>query len=107
MVVNPVAEELRMASPPSADGVAASGVWRRFGAVEALRGVDFTARYGEVTGLVGPNGAGKTTLLLVLATLLMPDAGTVRIAGHDPVTETPRRGPGWAGCPMYLACTTT
>lgn len=88
MVVNPVAEEPPTASPSSGDGVAASGVWRRFGAVEALRGVDFTARYGEVTGLVGPNGAGKTTLLLVLATLLMPDAGTVRIAGHDPVTET-------------------
>jgi len=66
------------------DGVSARGVRRRFGAVEALRGVDFTAAYGEVTGMVGPNGAGKTTLLLVLATLLARDAGDVLVAGRDP-----------------------
>ena len=88
MVVNPVAEEVFITSPGSADGVVALGVKRQFGSVFALRGVDFTARYGEVTGLVGPNGAGKTTLLLILATLLLPDEGTVRIAGLDPVTET-------------------
>ena len=40
-----------------------------------------------MTALVGPNGAGKTTLLLVLATLLVPDQGNVRVAGYDPVTE--------------------
>jgi ABC-2 type transport system ATP-binding protein len=74
--------------PTADDGVVAHGVRRRFGSVEALRGVDFTARYGEVTGLVGPNGAGKTTLMLVLATLLLPDAGTVRVAGHDPAHDT-------------------
>jgi ABC-2 type transport system ATP-binding protein len=88
VVVGPVAEQLFMGSPPSADGVVAMSIKRSFGEVEALRGVDFTAHYGEVTGLVGPNGAGKTTLLLILATLLLPDAGTVRIAGHDPLTET-------------------
>jgi ABC-2 type transport system ATP-binding protein len=88
VVVNPVVEDQFMTPPSSADGVVAIGVRRHFGSVEALRGVDFTARYGEVTGLVGPNGAGKTTLLLILATLLRPDAGTVRIAGHDPVLET-------------------
>ena len=60
---------------------------RRFGAVEALRGLDFVAPYGEVTGLVGPNGAGKTTLLLAMATLLQLDTGSVRIAGHDPQTN--------------------
>jgi ABC-2 type transport system ATP-binding protein len=88
LATNPVAEDLFMRPPSSADGVIALGVHRRFGSVEALRGIDFTAPYGEVTGLVGPNGAGKTTLLLILATLLLPDAGTVRIAGHDPVRET-------------------
>jgi ABC-2 type transport system ATP-binding protein len=71
-------------------GVVARGVRRRFGPVEALRGGDLTARRGEVTALVGPNGAGKTTLLLVLATLLVPDAGDVRVAGHDPVTHPTR-----------------
>jgi ABC-2 type transport system ATP-binding protein len=51
-----------------------------------------------VTALVGPNGAGKTTLLLILATLLVPDEGTVRIAGYDPLTEPDevRRRMGWS-----------
>jgi ABC-2 type transport system ATP-binding protein len=79
-------------------GVVASGVRRSFGDVEAVRGVDLTAEAGEVTGLVGPDGAGKTTLLLVLATLLVPDAGQVRVAGHDPVTEPDavRARMGWS-----------
>jgi ABC-2 type transport system ATP-binding protein len=69
-------------------GIAAHGVRRAFGDVVAVDGMDLDAPPGEVTALVGPNGAGKTTLLLVLATLLVPDAGTVRVAGHDPVTES-------------------
>ncbi|MFI0484076.1 ABC transporter ATP-binding protein [Actinomadura sp. 9N215] len=64
-------------------GIEARGVTRRFGAVQALDGLDIAVPYGQVTALVGPNGAGKTTLLLILATLLAPDAGEVRIAGHD------------------------
>jgi ABC-2 type transport system ATP-binding protein len=80
------------------EGVVARGVRRSFGPVEAVRGIDLTAPAGEVTALVGPNGAGKTTLLLVLATLLVPDAGEVRIAGHDPVTEPAavRARMGWS-----------
>ena len=63
-----------------------------------MRGIDLTAAPGEVAALVGPNGAGKTTLLLVLATLLVPDAGEVRVAGHDPVTEPDavRARMGWS-----------
>jgi ABC-2 type transport system ATP-binding protein len=78
-------------------GVVAQGVTRRFGSVEALRELDLTVPYGQVTALVGPNGAGKTTLLLVLATLLRPDAGQVRVAGFDPVThpEQVRATMGW------------
>ncbi|HYY12474.1 MAG TPA: ABC transporter ATP-binding protein [Kineosporiaceae bacterium] len=68
-------------------GIVARGVRRAFGDVVAVDHIDLDAPPGEVTALVGPNGAGKTTLLLVLATLLVPDAGTVSIAGHDPVTE--------------------
>jgi ABC-2 type transport system ATP-binding protein len=68
-------------------GVVAHGVRRSFGEVQAVRGIDLTAVPGEVTALVGPNGAGKTTLLLVLATLLVPDAGEVRVAGFDPVSD--------------------
>ncbi len=76
----------------------ARGVRRSFGAVQAVRGIDLTAALGEVTGLVGPNGAGKTTLMLVLATLLVPDAGEVRVAGHDPVREPDavRARTGWS-----------
>jgi ABC-2 type transport system ATP-binding protein len=80
------------------EGVLAHGVRRSFGPVEAVRGIDLTARPGEVTALVGPNGAGKTTLLLVLATLLVPDAGTVSVAGFDPVTQADevRARMGWS-----------
>ena len=68
-------------------GVVARGVTRRFGTVDALRGLDLEVPYGQVTALVGPNGAGKTTLLLILATLLRPDLGEVRVAGLDPVAD--------------------
>jgi ABC-2 type transport system ATP-binding protein len=64
--------------------IEAQGVVRRFGAVPALDGLHLTVPYGQVTALVGANGAGKTTLLLILATLLRPDSGHVRVAGHDP-----------------------
>lgn len=68
-------------------GIVAQGVRRSFGNVHAVRDVTFQAPEGAVTGLVGPNGAGKTTLLLMLASLLAPDAGTIRIAGIDPVAD--------------------
>ena len=58
-------------------------VTRKFGAIEALRGVSFDIGRGEVVALAGDNGAGKTTLLRVLAGLLRADAGEVRIAGHE------------------------
>jgi ABC-2 type transport system ATP-binding protein len=68
-------------------GIAARGIRRTFGKVVAVEHVDLDAPPGHVTALVGPNGSGKTTLLLVFATLLVPDSGHVRVAGHDPVTE--------------------
>ena len=63
------------------------GVHKRFGATQALAGVDLSVRPGEVVGLLGPNGAGKTTLVRILATLLRPTRGTVRIFGADVVHE--------------------
>lgn len=68
-------------------GIAAVDVRRSFGRVHAVRGVTLEAPVGAVTGLVGPNGAGKTTLLLMLASLLAPDGGSIRIAGVDPVAD--------------------
>jgi sodium transport system ATP-binding protein len=56
---------------------------KRFGAAEALAGVSFVARDGEVTGLIGPNGAGKTTTLRILSGLLRPGGGEALIDGLD------------------------
>jgi ABC-type multidrug transport system ATPase subunit len=85
------------AATPAEAGIGTRGVTRTFGAVQALAGVDLDARPGAVTALVGPNGSGKTTLLLILAGLLTPDSGTVRVAGHDPVADGPaaRALTGW------------
>ena len=59
-------------------------VRKQFGAVQALGGVSFTARDGQITALLGPNGAGKTTLLRTLVGLLRRDHGAISIGGVDP-----------------------
>ena len=61
---------------------------KAFGKVQAVDGVSFTARDGEITGLLGPNGAGKTTTLRMLYTLMRPDSGSIRIDGIDALTDT-------------------
>lgn len=63
-------------------------IHKSFGKVQAVRGVTFDARDGEITGLLGPNGAGKTTTLRMLYTLLEPDSGDILIDGLDPRTDT-------------------
>ncbi len=60
-----------------------SGLYKSFGAVQALRGISFQAQGGEITGLLGPNGAGKTTCLRILYTLLRPDSGQALVDGFD------------------------
>jgi ABC-2 type transport system ATP-binding protein len=62
-------------------------VARRFGAVQALAGVDLVVEPGEFFGLLGPNGAGKTTLISILAGLARADRGTARVLGHDVVAD--------------------
>ena len=62
----------------------ARGLVKTFGAVEALRGLSFAVREGELYGLVGPDGAGKTTAIRALAGLLVPDGGEARVLGSDP-----------------------
>src|SRR5690348_6359856 len=61
--------------------LALRGITKRFGAVQALGGVDFDVRAGEVVGLVGDNGAGKSTLVKVISGIYLPDAGEYRFDG--------------------------
>jgi len=70
---------------------------RGFGSVQAVRDIDFEAPPGEVTALIGPNGSGKTTLLLMMASLLAPDRGSIRVAGFDPAAQPAevRSRTGW------------
>ena len=59
------------------------GLWKRFGGLEAVRGVDFRLDRGEIRALIGPNGAGKTTLVGLISGRLRATAGEVRFAGRD------------------------
>ncbi|HEY4753747.1 MAG TPA: ATP-binding cassette domain-containing protein, partial [Candidatus Limnocylindrales bacterium] len=61
------------------------GLRKSFGANVVLDSVDFDVAQGSVFALLGPNGAGKTTAVHILTTLLAPDAGEVRVGGHDVV----------------------
>jgi sodium transport system ATP-binding protein len=63
------------------------GLRKKFGVVEAVRGVSFSAADGTVVGLLGPNGAGKTTTLRMLSGLMRPDAGTIRVDNADVVAD--------------------
>jgi len=69
---------------------------KRYGEVEAVRGIDFEVEAGETFGFLGPNGAGKSTTIKILCTLADPTSGSARVAGHDVVRErdTVRRNIG-------------
>ncbi len=60
---------------------------KRYGEIEAVRGVSFDVAAGETFGFLGPNGAGKSTTISILCTLAEPTGGTARVSGHDVVAE--------------------
>jgi len=67
-----------------------TGITKRYGQFEALRGIDLQIEQGEFFALLGPNGAGKSTLINLLAGLLQPSSGSIRIMGHDVQTDAQR-----------------
>jgi ABC-2 type transport system ATP-binding protein len=68
----------------SASAISVRGLRKRYGDLEAVRGIDFEVRAGEVFGLLGPNGAGKTTTVEILEGYRSRDAGEVSVLGFDP-----------------------
>jgi ABC-2 type transport system ATP-binding protein len=84
---------------PVDPAITVRGVWKAYGEVQALAGLDLDVARGTVLGLLGPNGAGKTTLVRVLATLLRPDRGSATVIGLDVVADaaTLRERIGLAG----------
>src|SRR6202165_4401418 len=76
--------------------IQATALVKRYGELEAVRGIDLEARAGEIFGFLGPNGAGKSTTISILCTLLRPTSGTARVAGidvvHDPAGVRRRIG---------------
>jgi len=80
----------------SEPAVLVDGLVKRYGEVEAVRGIGFEVEPGETFGFLGPNGAGKSTTIKILCTLADPTSGTARVAGYDVVKnrDTVRRNIG-------------
>jgi ABC-2 type transport system ATP-binding protein len=89
-----------------------NGLAKRYGAIDALRGVDLVVEEGELVGLLGPNGAGKSTLVKSACGLVRPSGGSVRVCGADAGSPQARRAlgylaelfrfPGWASADELL-----
>lgn len=71
----------------SAYAIEVKDLRKSFGKVEVLKGISLQVKRGTLLALLGPNGAGKTTTVRILATLIRPNSGTVRVFGHDVVHE--------------------
>ena len=76
-----------MTRVPAAPGIVARDVCKSFGDHVALDKVSLAVKEGTILALLGPNGAGKTTMVRILSTLIRADAGSMRISGHDVVTD--------------------
>jgi ABC-2 type transport system ATP-binding protein len=81
--------------PGSAPALSVQGLAKRYGAVEALRGVDLEVHKGELVGLLGPNGAGKSTLVKIACGLVRPTSGAATINDDPPSSPRARRSLGY------------
>jgi ABC-2 type transport system ATP-binding protein len=72
------------------DAIVVEDLRKRYKAIQAVDGVSFSVKEGEVFGLLGPNGAGKSTTVRTLATLTQPDSGRALVMGED-VAKHPNR----------------
>lgn len=75
------------APPEQLPAVVTRGLTRTYGSLTALQNLDLEVAQGDLFGFIGSNGAGKTTTLRILATFLIPSAGSARVLGHDVVTD--------------------
>lgn len=69
------------------EAVTLTNISKRYGSVEALRGVSLSVAPGELFGIIGPDGAGKTSLFRILTTLLLADGGSASVCGLDVVKD--------------------
>jgi ABC-2 type transport system ATP-binding protein len=78
------------------NAISVSALTKKYGEIDAVRGIDFEVAAGETFGFLGPNGAGKSTTIKILCTLADPTSGSARVAGHDVVKQrdTVRRNIG-------------
>src|SRR5580658_98028 len=75
--------ESEAVAPTSVPVVSIRGLVKRYGEIEAVRGIDLDVIPGELFGFLGPNGAGKSTTIKILCTLVAPTAGDAKVAGLD------------------------
>ena len=89
----PTSAGATVAAGPAGNGsgrrpvISVAGLTKRYGEIEAVRGIDFEVERGETFGFLGPNGAGKTTTIKILCTLANATSGTASVAGHDCARE--------------------
>jgi len=73
------------------DAVVLEEVHKRFGSVDAVRGLNARVPAGSIYGFLGPNGAGKTTTIRMMMDIMSPDSGRIRIFGSDSVEQAKDR----------------
>ena len=85
---------------PNGPMIIARGLRKRYGELEAVRGIDVTVERGEAFGFLGPNGAGKSSTMRMVAAVSPPSGGELRILGMDPATQGPRIRARLGVCPQ-------